>query len=173
MITVLLSLSLLTPQQSTIGPNLTAGNKAISFTATDKNGKTVHFPRDFRGKIVMLDFWGPLCGPCMEEAPNIAQVYNKEHKKGFDILGISLNNKDSLKTWRSVAKSKGMTWDQVTDDKYWQSKVVKLYGVEEIPQAFLVDGSTGKIIAQGNDIRGPQLLPAVQKALRSKSVATK
>jgi len=150
-----------------IRSDLTTGHKVIAFTAKDRAGKTVHFPGDFKGRVVLLDFWSTQCGPCMAEAPNIVKVYRGQHAKGFDILGISLNDKQSIKTLSAEMKTKGIVWDQITDDKYWDSPVVKLYQVEQIPQAFLVDGSTGKILGQGEEILGPHLLPAVQKALRS------
>src|SRR5437016_12598023 len=71
------------------------GDKVISFTTTTTDGKKVVFPDDFKGKVVLLDFWATWCGPCMGEAPNVVAVYKKYHEKGFEILGISLDNKDT------------------------------------------------------------------------------
>ena len=153
-------------------PDLSAGHKCISFTAKDTSGKTVHFPEDFKGKVVMLDFWATWCGPCMGEVPNVVKTYNKLHDQGFEILGISLDNTDTIKNLVPVTKQKGMTWDQIADGKYWNAEVAQTYGVEAIPQAYIIDGDTGMILAQGDEIRGDQLLPAVQKALAAKGKAS-
>ena len=150
-------------------PVFHAGSKVVSFTATDSSGKTVHFPEDFKGKVVMLDFWATWCGPCMGEVPNVVSVYNQMHGKGFEILGISLDNEQTLKAIGPVTKEKGMTWDQVADGKYWNAAVAKLYGIQSIPAAFIVDGDTGMILSEGEAIRGDSLLPAVQKALGAKN----
>ena len=150
-------------------PDLTAGHKAIKFTATDVRGKTVHFPSDFKGKIVLLDFWATWCGPCMGEVPNVVNTYKAMHRNGFEILGISLDNSQTRKSVGRVTKAKGMTWDQVSDGKYWEAAVAKLYGVVSIPQAYIVNGTTGVIVAEGDGIRGENLLPAVQKALNAAS----
>ena len=101
--------------------------------------------------------------------PNVVSVYNQLHGKGFEILGISLDNAQSLKNIAPVTKDKGMTWDQVADGKYWDAAVAKLYGIQSIPAAFIVDGDTGIILSEGEAIRGENLLPAVQKALGAKS----
>jgi peroxiredoxin len=153
--------------------SLRPGAKAIAFTAKDVNGNTVHFPQDFKGKIVLLDFWATWCGPCMGEVPNVVRTYNQLHANGFEILGISLDNKDTLKDLAPVTKDKGMTWDQVADGKFWDAEIAKLYGVRAIPAAYIVDGDTGQIYAEGEAIRGENFLPAVQKALASKGKSPK
>ena len=103
----------------------------------------------------------------------IVKVYNAMHEKGFEILGISLDNADTLKNLGPVTKQQGMTWNQVADGKYWNAAVAKLYGVQAIPAAYIVDGDTGQIYAEGESIRGENFLPAVQKALATKSGGTK
>ena len=158
---------LLAGGQGPKAPELTAGHQALSFTATDVNGKTVHFPQDFKGKIVMLDFWATWCGPCMGEVPNIVKVYKASHPKGFEILGISLDRGASIKELAPVTKEKGMTWDQVLDGP--QMPQTKQYHVEYIPRAFLVNGTTGMIVAEGESIRGENLQFAVDKALAAAS----
>jgi thiol-disulfide isomerase/thioredoxin len=148
--------------------NLSKGHNAIAFTATTTNGKQVKFPRDYQGKLVMLDFWATWCGPCMGEVPGLVKTYNEYHSKGFDILGISLDQPNQAGTVTKVTGQKGMTWPQVYDGKFWQSRVGQMYFIDSIPHAFLVDGDSGKIVAEGNDLRGLNLEPTLKAALGEK-----
>jgi thiol-disulfide isomerase/thioredoxin len=147
------------------------GKPVAPFTATDRSGHIVHFPQDFKGKVVMLDFWATWCGPCMGEVPNVVKVYNQLHSQGFEILGISLDNAETMSKIDPVTKEHGMTWNQIADGKYWDAAIAKLYNVQAIPQAYIIDGDTGMILAEGQAVRGDALLPAVQKALASKQGA--
>lgn len=149
--------------------DLSAGHMAIPFTGMLLDGKPLAFPTAYKGKVVMLDFWATWCGPCMGEVPNIVKVYNQTHGQGFEILGISLDDADTFKNIAPVTKDKGMTWNQIADKQGWKAAIAQKYFIDSIPHAFLVDGDTGLILAEGDAIRGDNLLPAVQKALADKA----
>src|SRR5262249_42072292 len=100
-------------------------------------------------------------------------AYNKYHSRGFEVLGITLDQANQTDKVKSFTKEKNMTWPQVYDGKYWQAEVAQLYVVQSIPCAYLVDGDTGKIIAasdnrQFNELRGEKLAPTIEKALAAK-----
>jgi len=156
-----------------VNPNdsngLKPGVPARIFEATTTAGNKVSFPSSYKGKVVMLDFWATWCGPCMREAPNVVKAYQAYHTKGFEVLGISLDQEGAAATVKDVTGKVGMAWEQVYDGKYFQAAIAQQYGIKAIPEAYLVDGDTGKIIACGDAIRGDKLAPAIEKALASKS----
>ncbi len=150
-------------------PDHSVGKKITAFKATRMDGTAVNFPTDYKGKIVMLDFWATWCGPCMGEVPGLVKAYTDAHPKGFEILGISLDQPNAADRVKSVTADKGMTWPQVYDGKFWQAEVADQYGINSIPSAFLVDGDTGEILANGEDLRGENLVKTLEKALAKKT----
>jgi thiol-disulfide isomerase/thioredoxin len=67
------------------------GQKAPAFQTKTVDGKTVNFPADYKGKLVLLDFWATWCPPCRAELPNVISAYNQYHDKGFEIVSVSLD----------------------------------------------------------------------------------
>jgi thiol-disulfide isomerase/thioredoxin len=154
-------------------PDHSVGKKITPFKASRTDGTAVNFPADYKGKVVMLDFWATWCGPCMGEVPGLVKEYNEFHPKGFEILGISLDQPNAADKVKSVTVEKGMTWPQVYDGKFWKAEIADLYGINSIPSAFLVDGDTGEVLANGGSLRGDQLAATVKAALEKKGTAVK
>ncbi|WP_285008410.1 TlpA disulfide reductase family protein [Pedobacter faecalis] len=121
------------------------------FSVPDKNGKAVSLA-DFKGKVVLVDFWASWCGPCRKENPNLVKAYEKYHDKGFEIIGISLDDKKDR--WLAAIEADKLNWVHASDLKGWKSDLALEYGIKSIPMSFLVDAS-GKIIAK--DLRGDAL----------------
>lgn len=106
----------------------------LKFNAVD--GSPVDLDK-LHGKVVLVDFWATWCGPCMKEVPNVVAAYAKYHAKGFEIIGISLDqNKDTM---LKVAAEKGMTWPQYFDGKGWKNEVSTAFHIKAIPAMWLVD----------------------------------
>ena len=150
------------------GSQLAVGKPAIHFNGKLLSGKSVKFPDDFKGKVVLLDFWATWCGPCMTEVPSLVASYKKYHDKGFEILGVSLDQKGTKAKIEKVMSERSMTWPQVYDGGYWKAAVAVKYGITSIPRAFLVDGDTGKILAMGSQTRGESLDATISSALDAK-----
>ncbi len=105
-----------------------------------------------KGQYVMVDFWASWCGPCRQEMPNVVQNYEKYHEKGFEIIGISFDQK--AEPWKKAVEQMKMTWPQLSDLRYWQSAAAGVYGISAIPASILFD-KEGKIMA--TDLRGAKL----------------
>lgn len=141
---------------------LAVGSKCPDFDAQDLSGKPLSIA-NYKGKVVMLDFWATWCGPCRIELPNVLEVYQKHHQDGFEIIGISLD--EDRARLESFINDKNMTWPQFFDGQKWKNKLAVKYGVNSIPATYLLDGE-GKII--GKDLRGEELKKAVAAALAKK-----
>jgi peroxiredoxin len=145
-----------------IQSGLAEGSKFPDFSEKDTAGKPLAIA-NYKGKVVLLDFWATWCGPCVHELPNVIKTYDAYHKQGFEIIGISLDKDQEKLT--SFTKEKNMTWVQYFDGLGWQNKLAVKYGVNSIPATYLLDGQ-GTII--GKDLRGEDLDKAVAKAVAKK-----
>jgi len=127
------------------------GSMAPEIVMSDPFGKTIALS-SLRGKYVLVDFWASWCKPCRDENPNVVKLYNKYKAKGFDVLGVSLD--DNRESWINAINKDALLWNHISDLMKWNSQVVSLYNIEGIPFTVLLD-KEGKILAK--NLRGPAL----------------
>ncbi|OPZ95369.1 MAG: Thiol-disulfide oxidoreductase ResA [Bacteroidetes bacterium ADurb.Bin416] len=114
-----------------------------------------------KGHYVLLDFWASWCGPCLRELPNVVNAYKKYHSKGFDVIGISLD--ESSQDWKAAITKHGLEWPQLSDLSGWKSVAANLYAVSSIPHTVLLDPE-GVIVMK--NLRGEGLEAALAERLR-------
>ncbi|MBE9601614.1 peroxiredoxin [Pedobacter sp. MC2016-24] len=130
------------------------GRLAPTFSAPDTSGKSISLA-DYKGKYVLLDFWASWCGPCREENPTVVKAWSKYKNRGFDVLSVSLDQVGKRDAWLKAIHEDQLTWQHVSNLKFWDDDVARLYMIRSIPQNFLIDPK-GKIVAV--NLRGEELL---------------
>ena len=104
------------------------------------------------GKWVLVDFWASWCGPCRQEMPNVLEAYNKYHAKGFEVVGISFDQKKEA--WVKAIGQLNMPWLQLSDLQGWKCAAAPVYKIDAIPDNILIDPQ-GKIVERA--LRGKPL----------------
>ena len=138
------------------------GQKFTDFTLPSPEGNPVKLSDIIaKNKYTLVDFWASWCGPCRAEMPNVVAAYKEYNKKGFGIVGVSLDSK--AEAWKQAIKDMDMTWDHMSDLKYWESEGATLYGVNSIPATVLI-AQDGTIIAR--NLRGAAIKEKLAELLK-------
>ena len=137
------------------------GMQAPPFEQMDTIGRAVSLT-SFTGKYLLVDFWASWCKPCREENPNLVRAYKQFKDKGLEILGVSLEYKGDKTKWIKAIQKDNLTWTHVSGLAFFEEPAARLYGVQSIPQNFLIDPS-GKIIAK--NLKGADLFKKLTEVL--------
>jgi thiol-disulfide isomerase/thioredoxin len=109
-----------------------------------------------KGKVILVDFWATWCGPCLQEMPHVRELYEGYHGKGFEVVGVSLDQKkEVLQEFLSAEK---VPWTQLFADAEgeagWSNPIARYYGISAIPTAILIgkDGNVVSLNATGREL---------------------
>ena len=139
--------------------NIGIGKQAKDFTVCLLDGADVSLS-DYRGSVLLLDFWSIQCPPCVEEIPTLRALYTELHSDGFEILGICMD--EDVDQVRGFASENGMTWPMACSGMGWKDAVVALYAVQAQPSMWLIDREG---VLRFFDVRGEELKKAVRELL--------
>jgi thiol-disulfide isomerase/thioredoxin len=134
--------------------------KTFSLKGSELRRGTVDV-QSYRGKVYLVDYWATWCEPCKAEFPQLKQIYEKYRSKGFEVLGISLDN-DKAEVAKFV-KNAGLPWAVLFEEGGLDSPLAGQYGVISLPTRFLVDAQ-GKVVSR--TIQISQLEEELKKLLK-------
>jgi len=137
------------------------GRKAPEIALLNLEGNRVTLS-DLKGRVVLIDFWASWCGPCRYNNPRLVRLYQKYHEKGFEILGVSLDNNTA--SWKQAVIQDKLEWIQVNDNQGWDASAAKSYRVNAIPVSFLLDKDG---IVRAVDMEGRALEAKIKSLLKS------
>jgi thiol-disulfide isomerase/thioredoxin len=142
---------------------LDVGNSMKDFTANNLNGESFQLSEVMKkNKYVLVELWASWCAPCRAEIPHMKRAYEAFNKKGFEIVSFSLDEK--RKAWEKASNEENIPWINTSDLKGYESPVAKMFATPAVPANWLVEASTGKIIAI--HVRGKALDHKLEELLK-------
>lgn len=143
-----------------VAKRMTVGRQATDFIQKDVHDQDFTLS-SLRGKYVFVDFWASWCGPCRLENPHVVKAYEELKGDNFEIVSVSLDqNKEA---WKNAIQQDNLPWIHVSDLKGWKNKVAILYGINSVPQNFLINPE-GVIVAQ--NLRGEELTNKIKQHIK-------
>ncbi|MCA0454038.1 MAG: TlpA family protein disulfide reductase [Chloroflexi bacterium] len=144
-------------------PSLTIGQPAPDFTLEDLNGKKLRLS-DFRGQVVLINFWASWCQPCRLETPELVKAYKTYRDRKFMVLGVNLTDEDEMSDIEAFVKEFDMPYPVLLDTEGF---VDELYGIPGIPMSIFIDRE-GKITqVQIGVLTGEQIEKSLDELLKS------
>ncbi len=122
---------------------LVIGQRFEWFTMADTSGKTIHISNAGH-QLMLVELWASWCEPCRQQMPQLKQIYNDYHDKGFEVVAISLDEKPG--SWKKAIVEDKLPWINVSDLKGWNNELIPKFYIHSIPFNILID-SEDKIVA--------------------------
>jgi peroxiredoxin len=148
------------------------GQAVPSFTTTALDGRSVRFPEDFRGKKVLLEFFGRWSSASEEAAPALADLHRAMAPKGLEMVSVGIDYADLSAKVAEFAKEKGMDWPVLFEKEGWKGAIAQAFSVNRAPSRFLVDGATGGLLATPEELTNERLGETLARILRAEPPAS-
>lgn len=126
-------------------PKINIGDSVQDFSAIDLEGNPIKLS-DFKGKIILLDFWASWCVPCHEQnQKEFSELYEKYKNQNLVIISYSLDVKTAKEDWRKASLNDKISWINISNLKGFDDPLSKQYSISSVPNSFLID-QNGKIV---------------------------
>lgn len=136
------------------------GNEMVDVVLPDREGRSVGLKSVVAdNRLVLIEFWTSSSVACQMEVPYLQRAYGDFHEQGFEIYGVSLDSEKEA--WIGAIEGSGMMWLNFCDQKGWNTRAVKDYGVDRLPNNVLIDALSGRIVAR--NLHGEDLWKSVAK----------
>jgi peroxiredoxin len=152
------------PPSPWFDPLLKPGSEPTPLNTTDLAGIPISF-EEYRGHVVLVDYWATWCHPCRIEMLRLKALYEQYHSQGLEVIGISLDEEAQRERMQEFLKEKAIPWRQICDGQGFRSPLATAYQVGAIPFTLLL-GRDGKIAAV--NARGDELEEAIRHGLATK-----
>jgi thiol-disulfide isomerase/thioredoxin len=140
------------------------GSPVRDFSFTDFEGKEGRLS-DFRGKYVLLDFWGSWCKPCVTDVPAMKEAHEQLRDKGFEILGLDFEDDKKSDSVRPFLKQKAIGWRNATPESV-KDLIEKRFRVSGFPTLILLDPDGIVLETRSNELRGDKLIPTLERFMK-------
>jgi thiol-disulfide isomerase/thioredoxin len=140
------------------------GSPVQDFSFIDFDGKEGRLS-DYRGKYVLLDFWGSWCKPCVTDVPAMKEAHERFRDKGFEILGLDFENGNKSDSVRPFLKDKAITWRNATPESV-KDLIEKRFRVSGFPTLLLLDPNGIVLETRSNELRGDRLIPTLERFMK-------
>lgn len=137
------------------------GKVMPDFSFVDVEGKTRNL-YEFKGKYILLDFWGVWCADCLVETPYHIEAYKRFRTRGFEILG--LNTDEDIETLKAYQKKSGITWPQARNDSI-RKLIEETYRIQEYPSTILIGPDAKVLILNQQELRRSRLIETLERVL--------